>query len=65
MGPTFAIGIENPVAIDDFVVLVFEQRKIEFSIETFLHHLRELLRVLMSVDADGEDLHLFFLLLRQ
>jgi hypothetical protein len=29
-----------------------------------LHHLGELLRVLMIVYADREDLHLFFLLLR-
>jgi hypothetical protein len=30
-----------------------------------LHHLRELLRILVAVNAHGEDLHLFFLLLRQ
>ena len=65
MRPALAVGIKQAVAVDDLMFLVFEQWKIEFSLEPFLHHLGKLLRVLMIVNAHGEDLHLFFLLFRQ
>lgn len=65
MGPALAVGIKQTVAVDDLMFLVFEQREVEFSLKSFLHHLGKLLRVLMIVNAHREDLHLVFLLLRQ
>ena len=65
MGPALAVGIKQTVAVDDLMFLVFEQREVEFSLKSFLHHLGKLLRVLMIVNAHRKDLHLVFLLLRQ
>ena len=61
MGPTLTIRIQNAVAIDDLVIFVLEQRKIELSRESLLQLLDELLRFLMAVDADREDLCGLFL----
>ena len=59
--PTFAVGIKNSVAVDHFMIFVFEQREIELAVETFAQHLGEFLRLVMVVDADREDLGFFFL----
>lgn len=65
MRPTFAVGIVNAIAVDDFVVFVFEEWKVELTLEPFLHHLGKFLRVFVSIDAHGENLGFFFLLFGQ
>lgn len=65
MGPAFAVGIKDAVAIDHLVVFVFQQRKVELTFEAFAEHLGEFFGVLMAVDADRQDLDFFFLLFRQ
>jgi hypothetical protein len=65
MRPTPAVRVEDPVAVDDFVVLVFEEWKIELTIEPFTEHFAEFFRIVVIVDADRKDLDLFFLWLRQ
>ena len=65
MLPTLTIGIEYTVTIDDLVILVLEQRKIEFSLETLAQHLAQFLGVFVAVHAHRENLSLVFLLLGQ
>ncbi len=65
MRPAAAVGVEDAVTVDHFVVFVFEQRKIEVAIETLAQHLAEFFRIFMTVDADREDLNFFFLLFGQ
>jgi hypothetical protein len=47
------------------VVFVFEQRKVEFAVETLVEHLAEFSRVLVSIGANREDLDSLLLLLSQ
>ena len=65
MGPTVAVRIENSVAVDHFVILVFEEGKIKIALEAFAQHLAEFFRIVVAVDADREDLHFLFLLFGQ
>ncbi len=65
MGPAGTVRIEYAVAIDDFMVFVFQQRKVKLSFEPVAKHLGEFFGVLMAVDADRQDLDLLFLLFRQ
>ena len=63
--PTTAIRVEDAVTIDHFVILVFEEWKVEVAVEPFAEHLAEFFRLLVIIGADGENLHLFFFLLGQ
>ena len=65
MRPAAAVGIEDAVAIDHFVVFVFEQRKVELAVEALAQHLAKFPGVFVGVDADGKDLYFFLLLLGQ
>src|SRR5438552_4452655 len=65
MRPAAAVRIKDAVAVDHFVIFVFEQRKVELAVEPFAQHFAEFFRLLMIVGADGEDLHFFFLWFRQ
>jgi hypothetical protein len=65
MRPPPAVGVEYAIAIDDFVVFVFQQRKVELSFESIAQHLGKFFRVFMAVGTDGQDLNLLFLLFRQ
>src|SRR5262249_13503437 len=65
VGPTAPVRIEYAVAIDYFVVSVFQQWKVELSFKTNLHHFCEFLRVFMAVDTDRDDLDFLLLLFRQ
>ena len=65
MGPAFAVRIQNAIAVDHFVIFVFEKWKIELTVETLTEYLGKVLRFLVLVDADGEDLYFVFLDLRQ
>jgi len=57
MRPTATIRIENAIAIYDLVILVLEQRKVEFGAwEPLLEFLDELLRKLMAVNANRQNL---------
>ncbi len=59
MGPSLTVRIENAVAVDDSVVFVFEQGKIEFSGKFFLQLLDKQFRLVMSINANRQDLDLF------
>lgn len=64
MGPAFAVWIiEDAVTVNDLVIFVLQQREIEVPGESLLELLDELLRFVMGVDADCQDLDrfLFFL----
>ena len=65
MGPAGTVRIEDTVAVDDFMVFVFQERKVELSFEPVAEHLGEFFGILMAVDADCQDLDFFFLLFRQ
>lgn len=65
MGPAGTIRVEYPVAVDHFVVFVFQKWKVELTFEALLEHLREFFRVFMAVDTDGKNLDLLFLRFRQ
>ena len=65
MRPCPTVGIKNSIAIDHFVVFVFEQRKVELAVETLAEHLAEFSRLLVSIGADREDLDSLLLLLSQ
>lgn len=63
MRPAFTAWVRDAVAIDDLAFFVFEQREIEIAAESLVFELLdELLRILVAVDANREDLHfiLFF-----
>jgi hypothetical protein len=62
MGPAAAVGVEHAVAVDDFVVFVFEERKIELAVEAFAQHRAELFRLVACVGANGKDLDFLLLL---
>ena len=59
MGPSLTVRIENAVAVDDSVIFVFEQEKIEFSGKFSLQLLDKHFRLVMSVNTDRQDLDLF------
>ena len=63
MRPAPPVRIKDPVAVNDFVIFVLEQGKIEFPGKPLLEFLNELLGVIVAVDADRQDLDrfLFFL----
>jgi hypothetical protein len=65
MGPAGTVRVEDAVAIDDFMVFVFQKREVELPFETNAHHLCEFFGVFTAVDADRQDLDFFFLLFRQ
>ena len=65
MGPAGTVRIEYAVTIDDFMIFVFQQRKVELSFEPIAEHLGEFFGVFTAVDADRQDLDFFFLLFRQ
>ena len=65
MRPAFAVRVKNAVAVDHFVIFVFEQRKIELAVEALAQHLAEFFRFLVVVDANREDLDFIFLRLGQ
>src|ERR1700752_3200027 len=65
MGPALAVGVEDTVAVDHFMIFVFEQRKIELAVETFAECFAEFFRFVVVIDADRENLHFFLLWFRQ
>ncbi len=65
MRPATAIRIKNAIAVDDLVVLVLEQGKVELSTKSLLQLLYKLLRILMSVNANCQDLNSFLFFLSQ
>ena len=65
MGPAFALGIQDAVTIDDFVILVFKKGKVIVSGKTFLQFLNESSGVLVGIDAHCQNLSFFLLLLCQ
>jgi len=66
MGPPATIRIKNAVAVDDLVIFVLEQRKIQLTGgEPLLQLLDKLLRKLMAVNADCQNLDLSLLFLGQ
>ena len=65
MRPTAAVRIVDPVTIDYFVILVFEEREVELAVESLAQHLGEFFRFLVTMRAQREDLHFLFLLFRQ
>ena len=65
MGPTFAVRIENPIAINDRVAFVLEHVKIDLTGRSLVQLLDELLGFLMAIDAHRQDLDPLFFLLRQ
>ncbi len=62
MRPAPAVRIENTVTVDDLVIFVFEQRKIELSLESLAQHLAEFFRLGVRVHAHREDLRFLLLL---
>jgi hypothetical protein len=65
MRPTAAVRIVDPVTIDHFVTLIFEEREVELAVESLSQHLGEFFRFLVIIRAHREDLHFLFLLFRQ
>lgn len=47
------------------MIFVFEQGKVELTVEALAKHLGEFLRFRVIVDTDGEDLHFVFTVLSQ
>jgi hypothetical protein len=65
MRPALAGRIKDPITVDDFMVFIFKQRKIEISGKSLSQFLYKLLRILVAVDADGQYLNLFVSILGQ
>ena len=61
MRPAFAVRVENAVAVDHFMVLVFEERKVEVAVEALAQHLAEFFRFLVIIDAHRQNLDFIFL----
>lgn len=55
MRPPFSFRVQQAIAIDDFVVPVFEQRKIDFSTALFFEQLDQFPRLVMRVDTCGHE----------
>jgi hypothetical protein len=62
MGPTLPVGIQDPVPIDNLVVLVLQEREAVISGKLLLKLLDELLGIIVAVDAHRENLNLVFFL---
>lgn len=62
MGPALAAGIQNAVAVDDFMAFVFQERKIVIPRTALLEFLQKFLRIIGAVDAYGEYLCFFLFL---
>ena len=62
MRPATAVRIENTITVDHLVIFVFEQRKIEVSLESLAEHLAKFFRLRVRVHADREDLSFLLLL---
>jgi len=62
MRPATAVRIENTITVDHLVIFVFEQRKIEVSLESLAQHLAEFFRLRVRVDAHRENLSFLLLL---
>ena len=62
MRPPLPVGIQNSVAADDLVVLIFKERKIIISRKFVLQYLNESLGVFVTVDAYREYLCLLLFL---
>ena len=66
MGPSLAIRVENAVTIYDLVVFVLKKGKVELSSgEPLFQLLDELLRFVVAVDADRQNLDLSLLFFSQ
>jgi len=52
VGPPFAVGIEDAIAVDDLVVFVLEHGKIQVPRESLFEFLHKFLRILVAIDAD-------------
>ncbi len=65
MRPSLTVRIKNAVAVDDLVIFVFKQGKIEFSGESLFQLLDKHFRLVMSVNTDRQDLDLFLLFFGQ
>jgi len=63
--PALAVRVQDTVAVDDGMISVLKQGKIEFSGESLLDFLDELLGVLVAVDAHRQDLRVVLLFLGQ
>jgi len=60
--PTLSARIKYSVAIDDFVIFVLQKGKIIVSGKSLLKFLDKCFGIAMAVDADGQDLNVFFVL---
>jgi hypothetical protein len=65
VGPTFALGIQDAVAVDHLVILILEEEKVIVSGKTFLQLLNESFGVLVAIDADCQNLSSSLFLLGQ
>jgi hypothetical protein len=54
--PAFAVGVEQPIAIDHFVIGILKQGKGLAAIVCRLKFLPQLFRLLVAVDAYRQDL---------
>jgi hypothetical protein len=59
--PAFAVRVKNAVAVNHFVIFVFEEWEIKFAVEAFAEHLAEFFGFVVIVDTNGEYLDFFFL----
>ena len=63
MRPALAVWIKDSIAVDDFMVSIFKQWKIEVPGKSLLYLLHKLFRIFVAVDADREYLNLLFFVL--
>ena len=61
MRPSFAVRIEDPIAVNDFVVLILEKGEIVVAWKFILELLNEFLGIFVTVYADRQDLNFILL----
>jgi len=62
--PSLSLRVENPVTVDDFVVLIFKHREIKIGTKLRFELLDKLPRIIVAVNAHGQDLNFLFLFFR-
>ena len=62
MRPALVVRIENAIAVNYLVVFVFEKRKVEIAGKSLFEFLHKLFRIVVTVNADREDLNLILFL---
>src|SRR5262245_20425277 len=65
MRPAFSFRIKDAIAVDDFVAFVLKHWEVKIAGKSLFQLLYVFFAVLVAVDADRQDLHLFFLFFRQ